>query len=125
MRMVPDRSRFWFILHRPASPENIGLCARELKAAGLGRLVLVDPPHHRFAEARETAVRAEDVLDSMRVELTFADAIAGAVRVVATTAREQESREAMDPRACAEALADAPGPVAIVFGEEKRGLSNR
>lgn len=122
----------WFVLWRPASPDNVGMVARALAnfgptEDGRWRLVLADLLHPRvWREARKTAVRAEEVLDGARVEPSLEAAVAGAVRVVGTTAREVEGRPAVEPRACAEQLVREAqrGPVALVFGEEKRGLPN-
>lgn len=111
-------------------PGNIGGAARAMKVMGLTRLILVDPkpgvyPHE---QATARAVSAVDVLDAAEVVDTLEEAVADCTLVVGTTARERHiSSPVLSPRDFseqAEGLAGG-GEVALVFGREATGLSNR
>jgi tRNA/rRNA methyltransferase len=131
-----------FVLHRPSSAENIGSVARALKNFGLAGLSLVAPPSWTGAprgggprtareevleRARRTARHASDLLDGAPVHDDLAGALAGVAWACGTTSRQVEGRPQLAPRELArELLARAMrGPVAVVLGEERRGLSDR
>ena len=113
-----------FVLHRPRSLDNVGAAARVVKNFGVGRLVLVDPLSYGFDRARKLAVGAEDVLERLYVHRTLTEALAGAVYSAGTSSRALARRPSCGPSALAARVAAARGPAAIVFGEEKRGLSD-
>lgn len=129
------------VLHRPQSAENLGAAARAMKNFGLSRLVVVEPdawsgaprtgeaPTARedvLARARRTARRAADVLDGLSLRPDLRAALAGTVWACGTSSRPVSGRPRLDPRALAAEAArrSAGGEVAIVFGEERRGLSD-
>lgn len=137
-----DLDNVWFVLHRPSSAENIGAVARAMKNFGLGRLAIVAPPswtglprgggplgarEEVLLRARKTARRASDVLEGAAVVGDLRAAVAGATWTCGTTSRAIEGRPPLSPGALAAEVAarSARGPVAIVFGEERRGLSDR
>jgi tRNA/rRNA methyltransferase len=120
-----------FVLVEPSHPGNVGAAARALKTMGFSRLVLVAPrvPQvQRDPEAIAMASGADDVLAGAHVVPTLADALAGTQWSLALTARTREygpppgtPREAaLD--ACRQVAAH--GDIAIVFGNERTGLSN-
>lgn len=112
-----------FVLHRPKRSENIGAAARALANTGAGDLWLVAPQAWDAEVAAKVATRgARHVLDRMRRVATLDDALAGCVEVVMTSGREV--RGAMDPSQAAGRLLAAPGPAALVFGDEANGLDN-
>lgn len=130
-----------FVLHRPSSAENIGAVARALKNFGLSSLVLVEPPGwagparsgagHSGGEdvllrARRTARHAADLLERAERHADLRAALAGAIWACGTTSRAPEGREALSPRLLAAEVArrSPAGPVAVVLGEERRGLSD-
>jgi tRNA/rRNA methyltransferase len=136
-----DPGKVLVVLHRPQSAENLGAAARAMKNFGLSRLVVVEPeawsgaprtgeaPTARedvLARARRTARRAADVLDRAELRPDLRGALAPAVWACGTSSRAVEGRPRLDPRAlAAEAVRRAAaGEVAIVFGEERRGLSD-
>jgi TrmH family RNA methyltransferase len=121
---VPDLSQVRFVLHRPRSLDNVGAVARLVKNFGLGRLVLVDPLSYSFERATKLAVGAEDVIAGMGMELNLSDAVSGCVLAVGTSSRRLPKRRSLSPEEAAEALLSAAGSVALVFGDEKRGLSD-
>jgi tRNA/rRNA methyltransferase len=119
-----------FILVEPSHPGNVGAAARALKTMGFARLVLVAP---RLAdvknepEAIAMASGADDVLASAHVVDTLADALVGVHWSVALTARMREyGPPQMPPRALAERAHEfvRHGDIALVFGNERTGLSN-
>ncbi|WP_370652023.1 RNA methyltransferase [Caballeronia sp. TF1N1] len=119
-----------FILVEPSHPGNVGAAARALKTMGFARLVLVAP---RVAdvknepEAIAMASGADDVLASAHVVDTLADALVGVRWSVALTARMREyGPPQMPPRALAERAHELVrhGDIALVFGNERTGLSN-
>jgi tRNA/rRNA methyltransferase len=109
--------------------DNVGAVARVLKNFGVGRLVLVDPLTTSFDRARKLAVGAEDVLERMYVHQTLDEALADAVYSAGTSSRALARRPSIDPLELGTRVAKVgssrSGAVAIVFGEEKRGLSDR
>ncbi len=113
-----------FVLHRPRSLDNVGAVARVVKNFGLGRLVLVDPLSYSFDRARKLAVGAEDVLERLYVHRSLAEALAETTFSAATTSREPARRPTISPAELGARVAGGRGPVAIVLGEEKRGLSD-
>lgn len=120
-------SRIRVVLCRPSHPGNIGAAARAMKTMGLSDLRLVHPRTFPDPEAEARATGAVDVLKSAKIDDSLAEALAGAVFVVALSARRRDlgpeigvPRE-MVGRLLAEA---ANGPVALVFGNESVGLSN-
>jgi tRNA/rRNA methyltransferase len=127
-----------FVLHRPQSAENVGAAARAMKNFGLSRLALVAPaawegvPRGReggtaredfLARARRLARRAGDLLDRAEVHPDLRTALAETTWACGTTSRAVEGRPRLDPRELAVEVARR-GEVAVVFGEERRGLSD-
>ncbi len=129
----PNTTRFTFmassaqvslVLHRPRSLDNVGAVARIVKNFGLGRLWLVDPLSHSFERALKLAVGAEDIVTGLFVEQGLPRALAAFSLGVGTSSREIRGRPSLSPRQVAERSAQCAGPVALLFGEEKRGLSD-
>lgn len=119
-----------FVLVEPSHPGNVGAAARALKTMGFSRLVLVSPrvPHVQSdPEAIAMASGADDVLASAHVVPTFADALSGVHWSIALTARLREyGPPQWTPRAAAGAAREQAihGEIALVFGNERTGLSN-
>ena len=112
-----------FVLCRPRNPQNLGAAARALKCAGVPVLALVDPQTLDFETARRVAVHAQDLIDPPRIAQSLDQALRGCVLSVGTTARPRPERPLLTPREAAERLAAARGPVAVVFGDERSGLT--
>jgi tRNA/rRNA methyltransferase len=125
-RMLPRMHELAFVFHGLRSPDNLGSIARAMKNFGLANLVLAAPLTYAFGEAEKLAVKSLDLLETMRVEATLEAALAPYTFVVGTTSRALPDRPALDGRAAAAALwhQRARGPVAVLFGSEKRGLSD-
>jgi len=117
------------VLVRPQGMMNIGSVARAMKNIGIKELALVNPaapPSH--PDARVMAVRAHDILKHTLVFSRLTDAIADCTWVIGTTRRRGKGREGItDPRQMASEIAAIAqqNKVAVVFGPEDRGLSNR
>ena len=120
--MLPIR----FVLMRPRNAENLGAAARALKNCGLSEWTWVRPEAEDLGPARRLAVHAEEVLDGARRADTLEEAVADCVWVVGTSSRKVEGKRRLSPRAVGEELVAraAQGPVAVVFGDERSGLTN-
>jgi len=115
------------VLVETSHPGNIGATARAMKNMGLTELHLVRPEQFPHSEAIARASGADDVLDQAKVHERFEDAIADCGLVVGTSARQRYLHwELVEPRECAARVATAAstGPVALVFGAERMGLTN-
>ncbi|MBL0351881.1 MAG: RNA methyltransferase [Candidatus Dechloromonas phosphoritropha] len=120
-------SRIRVVLCRPSHPGNIGAAARAMKTMGLTDLRLVEPRKFPDPEADARATGAVDVLESAKISESLPEALAGAVFVVALSARRRDlGPPSGQPREMvARLLAHAgQGQVALVFGNETVGLTN-
>lgn len=114
------------VLCHTSHPGNIGACARAMKTMGLEHLLLVDPKHFPHEQAEAMASRATDVLARARVCADLDQALQGSVFAVASTARNRDlSHAVLTPREAAARMMDEArhGPVALVMGAEKYGLT--
>ncbi len=120
-------SRVRVVLCRSSHPGNIGAAARAMKTMGIEDLRLVAPANFPAPEAQWMAVHAVDVLERARVVATLEEAIADCVAAYALSARPRDwSPPVLPAREAAQAAIGkaAAGPVALVFGAERSGLSN-
>ncbi len=115
------------VLVGTSHPGNIGAAARAMKTMGLRRLVLVAPQAFPHREASAMAAGADDVLDAAQVCADLDEALVDCRTVLGCTARkrgvalpEHHPREAATQLLAATAL----GPVALLFGRERTGLTN-
>lgn len=116
-----------FVLCAPSHGGNVGASARAIKTMGFSDLVLINPRDFPSAEARARASGALDVLLAARVVGSLSEAVEDCGLVIGASARHRRlGSPELDPRACAAELraASRSGPVAMVFGTEKYGLSN-
>ena len=115
-----------FVFHELRSPENLGSIARAMKNFGVPELVLAAPLTYAFGEAEKLAVKSADLLDRMRVERELKPALAPYVFVAGTTSRTLPDRPSLNGEQLAIRLNEERqrGPVAVLFGSEKRGLSD-
>ncbi|MDF3918989.1 RNA methyltransferase [Salinicola salarius] len=121
-------NRIRIVLVQTYHPGNIGASARAMKTMGLSDLVLVAPRQFPDEEATRLAAGATDLLDDCRVVDSLSEAIGDCVQVIGASAR---LRSLPLPcyhapnRMAAELWQRLPeGPVAIVFGRERYGLTN-
>ncbi len=119
------------VLMNTSHAGNIGAVARAIKNMGFCQLWLVSPTDFRNDVAMGRASGAVDILDGAQVVNSFAEAVEGCVAVFGTSARGRRIPwPVMNPRDCAAkvqdliAADDAQRSVAVVFGQEDRGLSN-
>jgi len=117
------------VLVRPRNPLNIGAAARAMSNFGAHRLRLVNPFAEGFREAR-SAVGACDLLSSAEEYKTVAEAIADCSLVVGTTAvrqrvLQQPVRRLDEPSGAVIRQQLQTGRVALLFGSEKIGLTNK
>ena len=120
-------ARVRIVLSHPSHPGNIGAAARAMKTMGLSRLALVNPMAFPDAAATARAAGADDVLRDCRVCRSLDEALNGTVLSVALSARQRDLGPASLPVREAVALLlekAASGDVALVFGNETRGLPN-
>lgn len=117
------------VLVRPRNPLNIGAAARAMSNFGVHRLRLVNPYAAGFREAR-SAVGASELLAQAEEYKTVAEAVADCVMVVGTTAVRnrvlQQPVHRLDEPAGGKIRDQLQtGRVALLFGSEKIGLTNR
>lgn len=121
-----DRLRVVLIATR--NPLNIGAAARAMTNFGFSRLRVVNPFEIAFREAK-SAVGASAVLKRAEEYSNVAEAVADCTLVVGTTAvrdRHLDHPSRILPRASTLVRRGMrAGRVALLFGSEKRGLSNQ
>ena len=125
---MAQRDKFAFVLFRPQAAGNIGAAARALKNMGFDDLRLVGPGLLNSREAKAMAVHADDVLASAKIYAELTDALEDCSLVVGTTARRGGYRSraiALRPAAAELVALAASNKIAMVFGREDRGLTNR
>lgn len=113
------------VLVRPQQSGNIGVAARAIANHGIGRLAMVAPPHFDPERARWMAPKSHHIINDAHFCSSISEAIAGAQRIIATTARPR-TREwpVFPPEELSAAIAEKPVATAILFGPEDSGLSN-
>jgi TrmH family RNA methyltransferase len=115
------------VLVATRNPLNIGAAARAMSNFGAAHLRAVNPYEVAFREAR-SAVGAGKLLAGAKVYASVAEAVADCRLVVGTTAagRRELQHELRRLEAGARAIIRQmrTGPVALLFGSEKVGLSN-
>jgi TrmH family RNA methyltransferase len=122
-----ESDRLRVVLVAPRNPLNIGAAARAMSNFGFFHLRVVNPYELAFREAR-SAVGAAPLLAKAEEFKTVAQAVEDCSLVVGTTAVGQRQlqhpvrRLDQAPRYLRKHL--AASPVALLFGSEKRGLSN-
>jgi tRNA/rRNA methyltransferase len=116
------------VLVRPRGSGNIGSIARAMKNMGLTELAIVGKARTRSFWARAMAVHGRDILGKAKCYDSIREAVADCILVVGTTCRSGlYRRHSQQPReAAAEIVAAArTGKVALIFGPEDHGLSNK
>jgi tRNA/rRNA methyltransferase len=119
--------RLRVVLVAPRNPLNIGAAARAMSNFRFLHLRVVNPFELAFREAR-SAVGAEPLLARAEEFKTVAEAVADCSLVVGTTAlnRSEPQHPVRDLQQGARLIRKrlAGSGVALLFGSEKRGLSN-
>ena len=108
------------VLVRPRDPNNIGAAARALANFGLGDLRVVAPHPPVWREAK-SAVGAEGLLREATECATIEESVAGCALVWATSSVKRRSAET--PVLDLPSVRWPAGPLAILFGPEKTGLT--
>lgn len=119
--------RLAVVLVSTRNPLNIGAAARAMSNFGFRDLRTVNPFELAFREA-QSAVGAAEIIGRASVYTSVADAVADRTLVVGTTVARNRHLE-HDVKSLPEAgplirRAMTNGNVALLFGSEKRGLSN-
>lgn len=125
--MSTPLSNLRIVLVRPTHPGNIGAVARAMKTMGLSSLYLVEPCAPRDDTACAMAAGALDVLEGAVVCDSLERALADCAWVIGTSARLRRiDWPELEPHEAAHELLTrgAAQPVALLFGQERSGLTN-
>ena len=98
-----------------------------MKNMGLEKLVLVRPRDFPHPEASARASGATDVLERAQVVDSLVEGLADCGLIAATTARDRDQNvRVLDVRDAAQRVVEESlrGPVALLFGNERTGLTN-
>lgn len=121
------KSDIYFVMVGTTHTGNLGAAARAMKTMGFEKLRLVDTCSHLSAEALARSSGANNVLQSAQTFNSLQDAIADCQVVIGTSARARQlSVPLKSCRDIASELAEDPvdQQIAMVFGQERSGLSN-
>lgn len=115
-----DRTRV--VMVHPFFPENIGAAARAMKHCGLHRLVLVGGCRADHPNAIKLAVESREILENVEYAEDLAEALQGVDLAFASSSNGYDKRP-MNPREASSLAFSSPGELALVFGNEKNGLT--
>lgn len=120
-------SQIRVVLVNTTDPGNIGATARAMKTMGLKQLYLVEPKSFPHVNASVRASNAIDVLAEVTVVDHLATALQDCHLVFGSSTRIRELNwVSLTARAAAEKIVINPKQkVAVVFGRERCGLSNK
>lgn len=120
-------SQIRIVLVNTTDPGNIGATARAMKTMGLKQLYLVEPKSFPHVNASVRASNAIDVLAEVTVVDHLATALQDCHLVFGTSTRTRELNwVSLTARAAAKKVVINPKQkVAVVFGRERCGLSNK
>jgi TrmH family RNA methyltransferase len=123
---MEEFNRFLIVLSRPAESGNVGATCRAMKTMGFSRLAVVSP--ERELDERDVgamAVHALDVYEKASFHDRLSDAVEGSSLVVGMTRRRGRKRKAfsLPIQKFADGAWKRPGRIALVFGNERTGLS--
>jgi TrmH family RNA methyltransferase len=125
--MTSDLENLRVVLVATRNPLNIGAVARAMSNFGVKRLRVVNPYEEAFREAR-SAVGAAELLAKAELYEHVAEAVADCKLVVGTTVAKrrdlQHRVESLDLAGSVIKRQLKTGPVALLFGSERFGLSN-
>lgn len=117
----------YFILIKPAVPENVGFVCRSLKNMGQSHLRIVASDAHLQKGARNTAYESHDLLEKVQSFDSLDAAVADMDLVIGTTGKPRKLRY---ERVVSDQLpkflkekSSLASKVALVFGSESNGLS--
>jgi len=116
------------IMVRPRGSGNIGSVARAMKNVGARELAIVGQARTRSFWARAMAVHGREILSAAKCHNTIREAIADCSLVIGTTCRSGLYRKhSQTPRQVAPQIVAAAqtAKVALLFGPEDHGLSNK
>ncbi|HUF41136.1 MAG TPA: RNA methyltransferase [Verrucomicrobiae bacterium] len=116
------------IMVRPRGSGNIGSVARAMKNFGAAELAVVGKARTQSFWAKAMAVHGREILAAATCYSTIREAIADCTLVVGTTCRPGLYRShSQSPREIAPKIVEAAsrGRVALIFGPEDHGLSNK
>jgi TrmH family RNA methyltransferase len=116
------------VLHEPQDLVNIAGVVRAMKNMGLSSLRLVRPAEFDSWRIEGIAHRSADLVREAQIFDSLEAALSDTIFVVGTSARPRTAqRNYTRPRTVAPLVVERArdGRVAIVFGREDRGLSNR
>ncbi len=114
------------IVCRPSESGNVGAICRAMKNMRLGRLRIVSPEAPLDdAVVRARAVHASDLWEKAQWFDDLPSAIADCAITIGITRRRGKNRKthSLTPHALTIQLKDRAGPAALVFGNERTGLS--
>lgn len=112
---------------RAENPSNIGQSARAMKSFGVDQLILVNCAFHRVPEAYTPGWKGRKILDRARRINSLDQALRGRSLAIGFTARAGKRRG--EPRSLFDIVPETlkvlrTQRIALVFGNEKSGLSN-
>ncbi len=127
MRCLDALNKVRVVLCRPSHPGNIGSVARAMKNMGLEKLYLVQPKTFPSPEADALAAGAGDILNKAMIFDSLDAALSGVIYTIGASCRKRDLSPAN--LICKDAVAmlvqeiSNNGEVAIVFGNERNGLT--
>lgn len=115
------------VLVEPTHPGNIGAIARAMANMGVENLVLINPKEFPSEIANTRAAGADEILSRAKIHSSLDEAIKDCTLVIGTTSRLRSIEwPSLDPKDAMSLCATNPrnSSVAILFGQESRGLTN-
>ena len=116
------------VLHSPQDIINVAIVIRAMKNFGFRDLLLVSPAEFHVGRIEGIAHKTGDVVQRAKVYDDFDEALAGFTTVVGLTARGRTAKrnvQFLEDAVKDLATLDESHTVAVVFGREDKGLSNR
>ena len=125
-RAMVNLQNISIVLCDTSHPGNIGSAARAMKTMGLSSLILVNPKQLPDHTSISLAAGADDILSKAKIVSDLKTALQDFSLIFATSARERFLKwPACSPEVAAEKMEQSSEEnVAIIFGNERAGLSN-
>jgi len=117
------------VLVEPAGPINVGSVARLCENFSVHELILVSPKcNYLDKDARKMAVKGAKILEKAKVCKDLNTALSDCTRVIATCGRKEHGEIPLNSNKdalCWALKSEREEKIALVFGREDRGLSNK